>query len=200
MDFSVFSQYLQKLEAIASRNEMTVVLAQMFAEASAEDARLISYLCQGKLGPAYKSPDFGIADKSMVKALGPEAEKLFKQKGDLGLVAQELNTGKGKMSVKQVYDKLWEIATISGTGSQDKKQQLIINLLAEVDPVSAKYIVKMILGKLRTGFSDMTILDSLSWMLSGNKKLKPQIESMYNVRADLGEIAEMVKNSKNQKL
>ena len=70
MDFSVFSQYLQKLEAIASRNEMTVVLAQMFAEASAEDARLISYLCQGKLGPAYKSPDFGIADKKYGQSSG----------------------------------------------------------------------------------------------------------------------------------
>lgn len=199
MDFSVFSQYLQRLENIASRNEMTVVLSQMFGESSPDDARLLSYLCQGKLGPAYKSPDFGIADKSMVKALGPEAEKLFKQKGDLGLVAQELNTGKGKLFVKQVYEKLWDIATISGTGSQDKKQQLIINLLAEVDPVSAKYIVKMILGKLRTGFSDMTILDSLSWMLSGSKKLKPQIEAMYNVRADLGQIAMQIKQHKQHK-
>ena len=121
------------------------------------------------MGPAYKSPDFGIADKSMIKALGPEADKLFKQKGDLGLVAQELNKGKGNLSVKEVYERLWNIATISGTGSQDKKQQLIINFLDEVDPVSAKYIVKMILGKLRTGFSDMTMLDSISWMLVESK-------------------------------
>ncbi|MBI5358793.1 ATP-dependent DNA ligase [Candidatus Amesbacteria bacterium] len=202
MDFNVFSQYLQKLEGIASRNEMTVVLAQMFGESSSEDAKLLSYLCQGKLGPAYKSPDFGIADKSMVKALGPEAEKLFKQKGDLGLVIESIKSkninsnnqiNSKSLNIKQVYDKLWEIAMISGIGSQDKKQQLIINLLAKVDPISAKYIVKMILGKLRTGFSDMTILDSLSWILTGDKKLKPQIEEMYNVRADLGQIAMQIK-------
>lgn len=208
MDFKVFSKYLQKLEGIASRNEMTIVLAEMFKESSPEDARLLAYLSQGKLGPAYKSPDFGIADKSMVKALGPEADKLFKQKGDLGLVIELLKSqipnpksqiNHKPQSIKQVYDKLWEIATISGTGSQDKKQQLIINLLDEVDPVSAKYVVKMILGKLRTGFSDMTMLDSISWMLVGSKKLKPQIEAMYNVRADLGEIIMQIKQNRQPK-
>lgn len=203
MNFSTFSKYLQKLEGIPSRNEMTVVLSEMFKESSPEDARLLAYLSQGKLGPAYKSPDFGIADKSMVKALGPEADKLFKQKGDLGLVAQELKSKRAgeqeSISVKEVYEKLWDIATISGTGSQDKKQQLIINLLSEVDPVSAKYVVKMILGKLRTGFSDMTMLDSISWMLLGSKKLKPQIEAMYNVRADLGEIIMQIKQNRQPK-
>lgn len=203
MNFSTFSKYLQKLEGIPSRNEMTIVLAEMFKESSPEDARLLAYLSQGKLGPAYKSPDFGIADKSMVKALGPEADKLFKQKGDLGLVAQELKSKRAgeqeSISVKEVYKKLWDIATISGTGSQDKKQQLIINLLSEVDPVSAKYVVKMILGKLRTGFSDMTMLDSISWMLLGSKKLKPQIEAMYNVRADLGEIIMQIKQNRQPK-
>ena len=174
MNFSTFSKYLQKLEGIASRNEMTIVLAEMFTEASAEDARLLAYLSQGKLGPAYKSPDFGIADKSMVKALGADAEKLFKEKGDLGLVAQELNKGKGNLSVKEVYERLWEYCHNFRDRFSGQKQQLIINLLDEVDPVSAKYMVKIILGKLRTGFSDMTMLDSISWMLVESKKLKPK--------------------------
>ncbi|MDP1743432.1 MAG: ATP-dependent DNA ligase [Candidatus Amesbacteria bacterium] len=203
MKFSELAKYLHKLEGTAGRNEMTVILAEMFALATPEEARLIAYMTQGKLGPAYKSPDFGIADKSMVKALGGEAKILFDKLGDLGLVIEQLKSIKvskyKSIKVSEVYEKLWDIATISGTGSQDKKQQLIINLLSEVDPVSAKYIVKMILGKLRTGFSDMTILDSLSWMLSGSKKLKPQIEAMYNVRADLGQIAMQVKMDKGVK-
>lgn len=183
---------------------MTVILAKLFKEASPEDARLIAYMTQGKLGPAYKSPDFGIADKSMVKALGPQAEKLFKEKGDLGLVIEQLKSQttnpKSQLNIKQVYEKLWEIAEVSGTGSQETKQKLIVDLLSELDPVGAKYAVKMILGKLRTGFSDMTVLDSLSWMLSGDKKLKSQIESMYNVRADLGEIAMQIKKNNKPKL
>ena len=48
---------------------MTKVLAELFRQASPEDARLIAYLSAGRLGPAYDSPDMGIADKSMLKAL-----------------------------------------------------------------------------------------------------------------------------------
>ncbi|KKS45799.1 MAG: putative DNA ligase [Candidatus Gottesmanbacteria bacterium GW2011_GWA2_42_18] len=41
----------------------------------------------------------------------------------------------------------------------------------------------------------MTILDALSWMRTGSKELRPEIEKAYNVRPDLGFIAETVKNS-----
>ncbi len=201
MKFSELAKYLQKLEGTSSRNEMTVILAELFKEASPEDARLIAYLSQGRLGPAYNSPDTGVADKMMIKALGPEAGKLFKQKGDLGRTVEELKTQKSKvksttqnLDVSEVYKKLLEIAGAGGQGSQERKQELIRKLLDELDPVSAKYAVKITLGKLRTGFSDMTVLDSLSWMLVGSKKLKSSIESMYNVRADLGEIAKIVKD------
>ena len=193
MKFGELAKYLQKLEGTASRNEMTVILAKLFGEASPEDARLIAYLSAGRLGPAYNSPDTGVADKMMVKALGPEAEKLFKQKGDMGLVAQELNTGKGSLSVEEVHERLLSIARDSGTGSQERKQELIRKLLSELDAVSAKYVVKIILGKLRTGFSDMTVLDSLSWMLAGDKSKRKEIEKIYNVRADLGEVAKTIK-------
>jgi len=196
------AKYLQKLEGTASRNEMTVILAQLFKKASPEDARLIAYMTQGKLGPAYKSPDFGVADKSMLKALGPEAKIIFDKVGDLGLVIEQIKSktqnskiqiNSKSQNIKQVYDKLWEIAEASGTGSQEIKQKLIADLISDLDPVGAKYAVKILLGKLRTGFSDMTVLDSLSWMLAGDKSKRKEIEKMYNVRADLGEVAKTIK-------
>ena len=197
--------YLERLEGTNSRNEMTKVLAELFRQASPEDARLIAYLSAGRLGPAYNSPDMGIADKSMLKTLkslnAGDADKMFVKLGDLGLVAQEIRSiraGEYKsVSIKEVHQKLLEIAEVGGIGSQEKKQNLIRNLLESLDPVGAKYSVKIILGKLRTGFSDMTVLDSLSWMVTGDKKIRPDIERMYNVRADLGEIAaEIVKYRK----
>ena len=195
MKFAAVAKYLQKLEGTASRNEMTVILAELFKKASAEDGQIIAYLTQGRLGPAYNSPDSGVADKMMLRALGDKAADLFKHKGDLGLVAQELSKGRGTLTIKEVHQKLLAIAQAGGEGSQEKKQQLIRELLAELDPVSAKYAVKIVLGKLRTGFSDMTVLDSLSWMLAGDKSKRSGIEKMYNVRADLGEIVKIIKNT-----
>ena len=193
MKFRELAKYLEKLEKTSSRNAMTVILAQLFKKASPEDAKLIAYLSQGRLGPAFANPDTGVADKMMVRALGEKAEKLFKQKGDLGLVAQELSKGSGSLTIKEVHQLLLEIAQASGKGSQETKQKLIGELLEELDPIAAKYAVKIILGKMRTGFSDMTVLDSLSWMVTGDKSKRKEIERMYNMRADLGEIAKSVR-------
>ncbi len=189
MKFKELAEYLQKLESTPSRIEMTRILAQLFKESSPEDAQLIAYLSAGKLGPPYANPDMGVADKMTLRALGDKALGLFKKLGDLGLVAQEMSIGKGTLSIKEVHEKLLALATASGTGSQEKKQQLIGELLSNLDPLSAKYVVRIILGKMRIGFSDMTVLDSLSWMAKGDKSLRSAIERMYNVRADLGEIA-----------
>lgn len=194
MIFADLALVLQKLEGISSRNEMTVVLAELFSKLTPEEAKVSAYLTQGVLGPAYRAPDFGIADKMMIRALGDEAEELFKKKGDLGLVAEDLNKNKkgSPISILEVYKRLYEIAETTGEGSQEGKQNLIAKLIAEVDATSAKYIVRIILAKLRSGFSDMTVIDALSWMISGDKKNRPMIEHMYNVRADLGEIVEEV--------
>ncbi len=129
----------------------------------------------------------------MIRTLGEKAERLFKQKGDLGLVAQELGRGKGNLTVREVHEKLMEITTASGKDSQSKKQQLIKELLARLDGLSARYVVRIILGTMRPGFSAMTLLDSLCWVLVGDKSLRPRIEAMYNVRADLGEITKSVR-------
>ena len=193
MKFEELARYLERLEGTASRLAMTEILAELFKETDPSDARLVAYLTQGRLGPAYKSPDFGVADKMMLRALPEGADKIFKEVGDLGKTAEKLSDNKrGNLKVEEVYKKLWEIAEAGGEGSQEKKLKLIRDLLIDLDGLSAKYAVKMILGKLRTGFSDMTVLDSLSWMITGDKKLRPEIEAMYNVRADLGEIAEEV--------
>jgi DNA ligase-1 len=74
---------------------------------------------------------------------------------------------------------------------------LLAKLISELDPLSAKFAVKMAVAKMRSGFSDMTVLDSLSWMIKGDKSLRENIENIYNVRADLGEVVKLVKETKD---
>lgn len=207
MKFAELVEYLERLEVTASRNEMTVILAELFSKLDPDEARIVVYMSQGKLGPAYKSPDFGVADKQMIKALGEEAGKLYGELGDLGRVAEKLKSqnpndkSNSNFEIKDVYKKLTEIAEIDGTGSQELKIKLIGELTDSITGGEAKYVVKIILGKLRTGFSDMTVLDALSWMIVGDKSKRKDIENMYNVRADLGEICEeLVKYKKPRKL
>lgn len=98
-----------------------------------------------------------------------------------------------ELTVQQIYDALRLIEQTSGTGSQEEKITQLTHLLKQTSPLSAKYILRIILDTLRLGFSDMTLIDALSWMEAGDKSLRKTIEHAYNICADLGLIAALLK-------
>ena len=98
MQFSKLSEYLTKIEATASRNEITVIIADLLEKSSRDEIDKICYLSLGRLAPLYVGIEFNLAEKMMVKVLSlaygtdeSQARNLYKSKGDLGEVAQELS-------------------------------------------------------------------------------------------------------------
>jgi len=203
MKFNEVAYAFAAIEKIQSRLAITEELAKVFKKATPQEIQELSYLAMGVLNPPYIGTQFVIAQKTMSKivahllALSEEqVEKLMHALGDLGLVIQEHAWNATEdLTISEVYQKLVEIEKISGTGSQEKKSVLLQELLRTVDSVSAKYIVRIVLGTLRLGFSDMTIIDALSWMETGGKSLRPDLEHAYNVCADIGLIAYKLKES-----
>jgi DNA ligase-1 len=200
MTFSELAEYFKKLEDTPSRNSMTEILAIVFKTASKNEIGKICYLMQGRVVPLYEAIEFGIADKLMIRAIaksyGQKEEnvvKAFKKFGDLGVAAELLHHGKGEFTVSDVFEKLDTLARAGGEGSQEKKIGLLSDLLSHVDSVSARYIARIPLDKLRLGFSDMTMLDALSWMEKGDKSLRQDLERAFNVRPDIGYIATALK-------
>lgn len=202
MIFSEVSQYFFKISQESSRLIITELLSDLLSKVSPHEARHISYLALGTLEPIYKSNQFNFAEKSIFKVLAKLSNKtdqefklIVKQTGDIGLAIMNLdiNSNNLNLSIENVYDRLLEIQTVGGTGSQEIKADLLHKLLSEVDILSAQFIVKIILDNMRLGFSDMTFIDALSWMLSGNKSNRLEIERAYNVCADLGLISLILK-------
>ena len=126
-------------------------------------------------------------------------EQEFHRVGDLGLVAQTVvgavNAGESTLTVESVYASLLAIAKAGGQGSQVQKLQLLVDLLADLDGTSAKYVVRIILDKLRLGFSTMTILDALSWAVSDSKVDHEVLEEAYQKQADIGRLAQVYLNA-----
>lgn len=203
MTFSELSEYFNKLESTPSRNSMVEILAALFKETPAELIDKVAYLTQGRVAPLYEPVELGMAEKMVLKSVSlaydkplEEATLAFKKTGDLGEVAQTLDKNKGKeISVKEVFERLLEIARTGGEGSVEKKIGTLAGLLKESDPLSARYIARIPVDKMRLGFSDMTVLEGLSWMLDGTKKYKDRIEAAYNIRPDLGYIVKQIKES-----
>ena len=114
MKFSELANYFDRLEKTASRNEITQILAEVFKKAKPEEIDKIVYLFLGQLAPSYQGIVFNIAERMMLRVLSEtygkevkEVRSLYKRKGDLGNVAQELAKGKGKgLAVSHVYDEL----------------------------------------------------------------------------------------------
>jgi len=217
MTFKELSRYFQQLEETSSRLKITEILAQLFKKAQTEEIAKIVYLASGYLLPPYEGLEFQMAEKMMIRAIAAavgyspeEIEKEYKKMGDLGMVAEKfkekggghkLQSGlfeavkrrTGELSVNEVYQKLMEIARESGAGSVERKIDKMAVLIEDLDPLSSRFIVRIPLGKLRLGFSELTIIDALSWMERGDKSLRSEIENAFNVLADIGKIAQLVK-------
>ena len=201
MRFKELAEYLQRLEKTPSRNEMTAILSDIFKKAGKNEIDKIVYLILGELAPSYQGLILNIAEAMMLRIISHaydadinKVKSLYKQKGDLGDVAGSLAGGSGEgLMVQEVFDRLIAITKEAGLGSQERKVSLMAKLLGDLDPLSAKYVSRIPVGRLRLGFSDMTILDALSFMLKGNKSVRPQLEAAFNVNADIGKIAYSVK-------
>jgi DNA ligase 1 len=203
MVFSQLAQYFRQIEQTSSRLEMTRLLAELFNKSDSGDIGMICYLLGGRVVPLYEALEFGMADKFVIRAImiafGVSREDVldaFRKYGDLGAAAEANYRQKRKAknrSVHDVYEALYEIALTSGVGSQEMKIAKLADLFASVDSLSVRYIARIPLDKLRLGFSEMTILDALSWMLVGDKSLREKLEAAYNIRPDIGYIANQVK-------
>lgn len=205
MQFIKLATYLEKLEKTASRNEITVIVSEVLKEVSAYEVDKVCYLLGGKVLPSYAGVEFNFAEKMMMRAIAiaygvelDEVNKRYKEVGDLGDLAETIARGKGegargKLGVVDVYERLSTLAGEGGAGSQEKKVQYMVELLQDLDPLSCRYVARIPVGKMRLGFSDITILDALSLMIAGDKSLRKRIEAAYNVTADVGRIAKQVK-------
>ncbi len=211
MKFSELATYFEKLETTTKRLEMFDILAELFAHASTRDIDKIIYLSQGQLLPPYRGLDMGMSAKLLMRALSKasgfaekEIKTLYDQNGDLGLTVEEAVRGKRDLlpetlfdlteeplraeTVSDVYDILTRIAETSGGGSIKVKVQLASDLIKAVSPVEARYITRIIIGRLRLGLGDPTVLEALA-LSRGDRGLRPELERAYNICCDLGLVA-----------
>ena len=65
-------------------------------------------------------------------------------------------------------------------------------MLNDATPVEAKFVMKILLGTLRLGVAENTIMDALAIAFTGKKENKEEIENAYNVSSDLGKVSLVV--------
>jgi DNA ligase-1 len=205
MEFARVVEVYDRIEATTKRLEMTSLLVDLLRSTPREDLDKVVYLTQGRIHPDYLGIELGLAEKMVIRVLAhatgldvDRIEKLWKEKGDLGLVAEQaLGARRQKplestpLTIAKVHANLDAIARESGEGSQERKIRLLSDLLSNAGAREAKYIVRMVVGKMRLGVADMTIVDALAATFA-TKADRDRVERAYNVSSDLGEVARVL--------
>ena len=206
MKFSIISDALQKMEVTSKRLELTDILVKLIQEIPEDVISRAIYLIQGKLRPNFEGVELGIAEKLVMKAMSKSSgiplkdiERDYNKGGDLGQTAENILQEKIQttftsetITLEKVYDTLFKIAKLEGKGSQEMKMRYVSSMLNDATPQEAKFILKILLGTLRLGIAENTVMDALAIAFTGKKENREVIENAYNVSSDLGKVAEVL--------
>jgi len=206
MEFSIISEMFEMMEKTTKRIELTNILVELLKKTPKKIIPNVVYLLQGIIRPNFEGVELGIAEKLAIRAISKSAglpikkiEDDYRECGDLGITASNILKIKTqttftaeKITVERVYETLFKIAKLEGKGSQDLKMKYISSLLNDATPLEAKFLLKILLGTLRLGIAENTVMDALAIAFTGKKENRVQIENAYNVSSDLGKVSLIV--------
>ena len=206
MKFSIIVDTFEKMENTTKRLELTQHLVELFKNTPSDLISKVVYLIQGKLRPDFDGVELGVAEKLAIRAISKSAgipikkiEEAYNKGGDLGHAASKILEQKTQttfvkepITTERVYETLYKIAELEGSRSQDMKMKYIASLLNDATPLEARFILKILLGTLRLGIADNTVMDALAVAYTGSKENRETLETAYNVSSDLGKVAEAV--------
>lgn len=192
MRYTILAEAFEKLEHTPSYLEKNSLIVDLLKRTPAEEMERVVLFLLGRPWPAYVSKETGVGlqqlKKAIVQASGyspPDVDKLMKQVGDLGEVAEQLSAKKKQvtlfteqLTVKKVFENIKQLPEITGEGSVDRKIASIAELLTSSTPLEAKFVVRTVIGDLRIGVAE--------------GRLRDAIASAFNVRPEVVEYAYML--------
>jgi len=204
MKYSVLAENYENLEKIAAKLEKTRIVAELLKKTPEKLLSEVVLLLNGRVFPSWSEAELGVANQLMIKSISKayginekEIVNLFKKTGDLGLTVEKLSEkkrqatlGKKELTVEKVFENLKLIAEQTGKGSQERKMNLIAELLSQANPKETRYIARTVLGQLRIGVAEGIVRDAIARAFEVSPKT---VENAWFLNPDYGEISEIAK-------
>lgn len=209
MEYMALVEIYDQLAATDSNNEKRDILAETFQKAGTEELRRLVTLIRGRLSPAHDRTELGVSSSltmdAVLRATGASetgVRERWQETGDLGDAAAWAAENGGQqtlfskpLTVERVHDRLRELATFNGDGSQDRRIQALGGLIADATPNEARYVVRTALGHMRVGIGEGTIRDALAVaFLDSTDQAAAVIERAYQVTNDYRTVAETARD------
>jgi DNA ligase-1 len=206
-EFRVLAELGDKLENTKKRTQMVNLVADFLKNLAPDEIEPATSMALGK--PFPKADDrtlevSWVTIRNVINRLTKVDWKSFMQTfgrtGDLGSTVKSI-LEKGKMrrqatlvdkalTILEVRRCFEAIAETGGIGSREKKERLLEPLLGDATPLEAKYIVKILIGEMRTGFHEGLMEIAVSEAFSIPHEL---VRKANMITGDIGEVAAIAK-------
>ncbi|MBO7718946.1 MAG: ATP-dependent DNA ligase [Methanosphaera sp.] len=199
----------EKIASTSARLEKRDIIADFLRDIKQNDPEItydITLLLQGKIFPPWSEKEMGISTQLIIKALSKllgENTTVIENKlasvGDMGEITEQLVADnkqvtffKVPLTVAKVISNLRKTEEITGSKSQNKKLNYLLELYTSAEPIEAKYITRTITERLRIGVGEGTLVDAIAKAYDIDKQI---IDRAYMLSNDLGEVAKRATES-----
>ncbi|MGC9345724.1 MAG: ATP-dependent DNA ligase [Candidatus Bathyarchaeales archaeon] len=212
--FKALAELCEKLEATNKRLLMISMVADFLKNMEAEEVEPAVSMILGRPFPKWNQQTLDVSwailseiIKRITKVDWKVFMEAFGKTGDVGSATKILfESGKvgkqstlfeRKLTIMEVRRSLEAIAETAGSGSREKKERLIEALLSLASPIEAKYLVKIFIGEMRTGFHEGLMEQAVSKAF----QIPPEaVQKAAMTIGDIGEVAAIAKTQGKEEL
>ena len=206
-EFRTLAELCEKLETTSKRTLMVSLVAEFLKYIHADEVEPATSMILGRSFPKWDQRTLEVSWATMnglIKRLTNVDWKsftdAFSKTGDIGAatkivfeakkIRKQATLFEKPLTILEVRRSLETIAETSGYGSRERKERLLENLLGEATPLEAKYIVKILIGEMRTGFHEGLMELAVSKAFSVPHDL---VRRASMLTGDIGEVAAIAK-------
>ncbi|WP_207588967.1 ATP-dependent DNA ligase LigA [Halomontanus rarus] len=209
MEFAAFATHAAEIEAEPADLEIVDLVTELFEDAGEtdDDLAILARFVQGRVFPAWDSTTLDIGPRSCYEAIARAAgrnvsaadvEDDLAEVGEIGAVAagyefggqQGLGAftggGTNDLTVREVHETLIDLAAAEGSGSQDRKVDLLFSLFNRCSSEEARYLARIVLSEMRIGVGEGTVRDGIA---AAFDVPADRVERALQVSNDYGRVA-----------
>ncbi len=207
MKFAAFADRAGEIEAEASDLAIVDHVTSLLADAN-DDLEVVARFVQGRVFPAWDSTTLDVGPRTCYEAIARAAgrnvsaddvEERLAEVGEIGAVAASYDFGGQRglgafteggggedLSVREVYETLVDLAEADGSGSQDRKVDLLFGLFNRCSSEEARYLARLVLSEMRIGVGEGAVRDAVA---AAFDVPEDRVERALQVSNDYGRVA-----------
>jgi DNA ligase-1 len=166
---SQFAELCQRLAETGSKLEKRALMAEYLRALPVAEAGLAALYLAGAPFPETDGRALNVGGALLSRVLTqlsgagqPEMHAAYLRHGDLGGAAQDLLRGRKVAATLLLPDVAAAFDVIANAGKPAAKQQITLGLLERATPLEAKYLIKIILGDMRTGIKVSLVEEAIA--------------------------------------